>query len=186
MDQGCLRTAGQERLWYDAEWSRLVDVSFGAGRQGPCALHDETWAQRWKRDSARGPGKYRYLRTRVAVIIGSADRTPAPAHAAIYFDRLRSARSPMISFDTIEGMPHSVHQSPAGLAALEARLLGVAPPAPTPSPSPSPSASPTGCADGAGCAGASDGWTARAALAGSALLGLAYPAYVFARKKRPI
>jgi alpha-beta hydrolase superfamily lysophospholipase len=62
-----------------------------------------------------------YEQTRVHVILGGADQSPAPAHARDYVDRLRTAGSPYVTLQVIPGMGHSIVNS-AGLAALRSAL----------------------------------------------------------------
>lgn len=122
--KGCLRNAGQEPYWYTEGSTSTIDSSYGfQGSPGPCALHDPAFVPRWNEESVdTGGSDYIHPQTRVHVILGGADTTPAPAHARDYVARLRASGSPYVTLQVIPGMGHSIVNS-AGLSALRAALV---------------------------------------------------------------
>jgi hypothetical protein len=118
--KGCSHVPEDEVYWYTSAVKEL-DMSYGFLRNGPCALHDRTWTERWLRDGIATSAIDTALpRTRVTIILGAADRGPAPPQSRLVTDLLVAGGSPMISVLTIAGMRHAPNR--AGLTALRAEL----------------------------------------------------------------
>jgi hypothetical protein len=118
--RGCAHRAGDEAFWYTSS-VRDQDASYGFGRNGPCALHDRTWRDRWMGDGiATSAIETELDRTRVAAIIGNIDRGPAPAQSKAVTDLLISGGSPMVVVTKVLGMRHAPNA--AGLAAMRAAI----------------------------------------------------------------
>jgi hypothetical protein len=118
--KGCAQLAGDEAFWYTSS-ARDQDASYGFGRNGPCALHDRTWRDRWLGDGiATSAIETELDRTRVAAIIGNVDRGPAPAQSKAVTDLLISGGSPMVVVTKVLGMRHAPNA--AGLVAMRAAL----------------------------------------------------------------
>lgn len=124
--KGCLQAPGDEAYWYDTNNLREIDSAYAGGAGGgPCARHDPTMADQWERDGVdTGGSDYRYDTTRVAVIVGSNDRTIAPIHAMDFVAKLRASGSPWVTDATAEGMSHGVTSGPEGSRLLLEAVLG--------------------------------------------------------------
>ena len=123
--KGCLLVPGYA---YDPQSAQTIDSSYGfvgmLVNTGPCVHHLSTSTARWQRDSIDlGGNDFTYPTTRVAFIVGGLDRTPAPAHAHDLFDKLIQAGSPIVSWQLVPTMQHTITGSADGLAALSSDLL---------------------------------------------------------------
>ncbi|HKW60254.1 MAG TPA: hypothetical protein VJR46_10945 [Candidatus Dormibacteraeota bacterium] len=156
--KGCLDSAGYayDQLANALGALALLDSSWGYyNGTGPCTNHQSSFASHWDPESADlGGNDYYYPNTRIHVILGGYDSPVIIHHAQDYIARLTATGSPMVSQETVPGMPHDIMGSASGLAQLLAAIeaggsgggsSSLAPTGATPSSSPSasPSASPT-------------------------------------------
>ena len=116
---------------------KLHDLAYGfLDGGGPCESKDEGWTPRWTADSVEATGDFVYSRTAVRFIFGDTDPV-AIHHAQVYADRLAGAGSPDVEVAVVQGMPHNIQNSDAGLAVLKAALTGGSFPGTVPSVAPS-------------------------------------------------
>jgi len=109
---GCLRRPGEEALWYDENTANgRIDDSFGfAPGTGPCARRDASYVDRWRAESIdTGGNDYYYPDTLVQFFFGTRDETGAVPHGQTYVDALRTAGSPHVATEVLEGVPHSLN-----------------------------------------------------------------------------
>ncbi|CAN5742268.1 hypothetical protein BH20ACT2_BH20ACT2_09930 [soil metagenome] len=125
LGKGCLRTQGEEPYWFEASNRQVIDSSYGADREGgPCVSSDASFVPRFDADSIDLGGEdYRYLTTRVHFIVSPGDSVVA-VRARDLAEKLRQSGSPWVTVQEVPDMTHNIQQSPEGLAALEAALLG--------------------------------------------------------------
>lgn len=156
MAKGCLRRPAEEDYWYAGASTRNIDNTFGfLGQEGPCRSNAEPpydkvfWERRWNEESVATQGsEYTHPQTRVHMVIGEKD-APMQAHSLDYYNRLIGAGSPLVVREVVTGMHHSVTESPAGMAAMKAALVGTgSPPPPPPPPTPQLSVNDQSIAEG--------------------------------------
>jgi hypothetical protein len=143
IEKGCTMLQADSAYWYEG-WARaLIDGAYGYAGAGPCATNSTSFATRWEADGVNDGGQYSLPTTRVHFIFGGADTSEAVAHGKDYLRLLTDSGSPLVSSETVPGMPHDISDSTAGLAALTAAITWT-PPSVTPVPSPraSPTATP--------------------------------------------
>jgi hypothetical protein len=126
-EKGCL--PGYPGYPYDGNGVQILDYSSGfsdeGADQGPCSRQDPSWTARWEEESVdTGANDVAYPDTRVAFVIGAEDTGASPFHAADFRDLLQEDPANMVVWTVVEGMEHTIQDSPAGLAALEDALLG--------------------------------------------------------------
>jgi hypothetical protein len=116
MSKGCLQERGYA---YVAGHARLIDLSYGFRSGGPCAAHDPSFTDTWIANSNETGGtKYNYPTTRIQIIIGGQDNSLILNHARDYFQVLVRAQQPMLMWQLVPGMSHSIQASTDGLSAL--------------------------------------------------------------------
>jgi hypothetical protein len=124
LDQACV---GPERdLEFDTDSASTIDLSYGfiSPGSGPCARHDESFAGQWEKDSIDSGGVYKFPHTRIVFIFVDGDPTPGPSHGMIYYDKLKSAGSPLVKApEGIPGHTHTIMSLPDGRAAVEDALV---------------------------------------------------------------
>jgi len=129
INKGCIRGApNPQRYWYTTWAQGVMDSSYGFHEDpihGPCYLQDPAYVDTWKADSvAKGGNDYSHPSTRVGFIIGGKDGSVAPAHARDYYNKLvKVGGSLAVNWTVVPEMPHSITNSPEGLAELRAELL---------------------------------------------------------------
>lgn len=126
LTKGCLRDPAHQAYWFPGAAS-VIDSSYGfTSGTGPCVNHDASWVATWDRDSVDlGGSSYRYPTTRVHFLIPETqDDVVAAAHGADYAAQVKAAGSPWVREQVVAGMGHDIYLSSAGLAALEAAILG--------------------------------------------------------------
>src|SRR5207249_2101603 len=111
-----------------------IDDSYGYLRNdGPCSKHDASFSNRWHQDSIDVTGSdYTYPNTRLQVILGSQDDSPAVAEAHDYIATIRAAGGTVTETD-VATMGHTIQDYPDGLSALNTALLYGQPVSPGPS-----------------------------------------------------
>jgi len=127
---------------------RIMDMSYGfLSGGGPCETKDQSWIPRWDADSVDASGDFYYAHTAVRFIFSNTDPV-AIYKGQRYADKLDQSRSPDVEVAVVDGMPHNVQNSEAGLAILRIALTGKgtfpasassASPSHSPTPQPSPS-----------------------------------------------
>jgi hypothetical protein len=124
IDAGCLDLLGPPTHYaYNPTSREFMDKSYGyAPTTGPCYNHDASETSAWQYGSVNYDWTYYFPTTRVHFIFGSDDTGPGPVLGQTYYNALVSGGSPMVSEETVAGMPHWITQSPAGLAALQAAI----------------------------------------------------------------
>jgi hypothetical protein len=122
LDKACL--GPDPNLLFDPDSASIVDLSYGfAPGTGPCAHHDQSFADRWAKDGTDSDGTYSFPHTRVAFLFVQGDHTAAPFHGRLYAEKLKSAGSPMMSDETVPGFNHTIMTFPEGRQAVEDALL---------------------------------------------------------------
>jgi len=122
LDQGCL---GSDRnLAYDQGSAALMDLSYGflTPGTGPCAKHDQSFADRFKEDSVDVGGTYKFPDTRMSFLFVTGDHTSAPPHGMLYYDKVKEAGTPMVQVQEVPGQSHTIMISPEGRQAVEDEL----------------------------------------------------------------
>lgn len=124
----------REYTW-PAHTAKTMDNSYGFfGGNGPCEQHDAGYIQKWTADGVdTGGSDYSYPTTRVTFLMGTADGTAAPRHGLDYADKLKSAGTPNVKVNIVDGMPHSAWDAAVGVAAVKAAILGQSVPSTVPS-----------------------------------------------------
>jgi hypothetical protein len=117
ISKGCLQQPGYA---YDITKCQLIDMSYGyraASGWGPCVAHDPSFTATWIANSVETGGtKYNYPATKVHIIIGGKDNVRN--HADDYFQVLKKAQQPQLTWQIIPRMGHGIERSADGLAAL--------------------------------------------------------------------
>lgn len=137
--KGCIEDASYD---YTINNDRLIDnsygydASYGNEAAGPCLLHTNTAPQLaiWAANSVETCGTvYNYPTTRMHIIEGSSDTNTLRAHIADYYSVLVGASQPMLTKQTVTGMPHIIQNSQDGIDALYTAITApAAPVGPTP------------------------------------------------------
>jgi hypothetical protein len=139
ISKGCLLQQGYA---YTVSNQTLIDSSFGytGPAWGPCVAHSASFAGTWIANSVETGGiQYNYPATRVHIIVGGEDDLRIRDHVDDYYQVLLQAQQPMVAWQLVPGMGHTIQDSADGLSALFTALTAT----PTPGPSPTPAATPT-------------------------------------------
>lgn len=113
LDKGCLRRSGEAAYYYTAGNASTIDSSYGyASGTGPCANRNSSFTDRWIADSVEAGDTY-HPSTRVH-FIGNG-RAIGETHGKDYYDAITS---PMKINEVDPNLPHGVHNSEAGAAAI--------------------------------------------------------------------
>jgi hypothetical protein len=118
ISKGCLQEQGYA---YDITKEHLIDFSYGyfGMNAGPCAAHDPSFTDIWIANSVETGGiKYNYPTTRVHIIVGDRDNVIIRNHAYDYYEVLAQAWQPMLTWQLVPNMAHSIQDSTDGLSAL--------------------------------------------------------------------
>jgi hypothetical protein len=126
--KGCLQ---ELNYGYDIDNARRIDSSYGYHYpmtvKGPCELQ-QSFTETWNANSVEtGGSDYHYPSTIVDFIIGGADPTSAPEHAASYFFVLSVNGQPNMQWQVVQSMQHNIVTSQEGLDLLAADLLQTPP-----------------------------------------------------------
>jgi len=104
----------------------LIDEpwGYGQGQCGPCCQHDLSWTQTWIQNSVETGGtNYFYPTTRVHFIEGLRDERSILYHGFAFYQVLLNNHQPMLTWEFVPTMPHSIQHSVEGLIALYAALI---------------------------------------------------------------
>ncbi|MDQ3622024.1 MAG: hypothetical protein M3463_05985, partial [Verrucomicrobiota bacterium] len=120
---------GRQGYGYPESTRTYIDKSFGYfDKDGPGRRQDPAFKPRWEQESvATGGNDYHHPTTRIHFIFGDRDKGMQTV-AKDYFDRLQKEGAPLVKWELAPNTNHGIAQTPAGLAALKAAILGVASP----------------------------------------------------------
>jgi hypothetical protein len=120
----CTNVPGYE---YPLSNLKVLDSSYGflpGGPPGPCATHDPSWADVWKRDGVdTGGNRYSYPGTAMLLLLGGLDTTNVGPHQVDYLHKLRSAGADVKQV-TIPDMTHAITASDEGLHQIQQWFVG--------------------------------------------------------------
>jgi len=119
--RGCLQEPG---FGYSTMETGTIDLSYGFSANGPCAGGDQSYADKWERDSVESGGVYTFPNTRISFVFVQDDPTVGPAHGMVYLDKLDKAGTPFLSHTVIPGNRHTIESLPNGRETLEQELVG--------------------------------------------------------------
>jgi len=124
IEKGCLQTTSP--YYYGPASSKFVDAAYGfrPSQKGPCSAARASFRTRWMADSVNSPDAVlSYPHTRLQIIVGGEDTSPAIPLGRDYVAALRAAGTPFLSVQEVPGLSHGIASSPAGLKAVRAALL---------------------------------------------------------------
>ncbi|MEX2459482.1 MAG: hypothetical protein WD770_10925 [Actinomycetota bacterium] len=132
--KGCAPGRAESAYQYDGASTKQIDAPSGYTKtdstspwylgNGPCKLRLPSWKPRWDAESVETSGNdYSYGNSRVHMLVGREDSV-IRNHTGDFATRLWLQGSPYVTYEIVTGMGHGVTSSPAGMASLEAALLG--------------------------------------------------------------
>jgi Bacterial TSP3 repeat len=116
---GCLGD-DPTKLYRDEAMS-FMDDTYGFHQDGPCTLHDPSYADAFVRDSVETTGRNAFPGA-VSFVL-SLDPTDTARYHALFWGELLRVGGTEINSTLLPDMPHKVQESRPGLAAVEAALV---------------------------------------------------------------
>ena len=127
VDKACLwDDLDSPALWFPSEGRRNADWGFGFPNNGsgPCAQQDAAFLHVFQEASvAFDASQYVYPDTMVSFVFGALDLSSTAAQGHVYYERLLSQGSPLVSMDLIPGAGHVTTSTPQGADTVRAILL---------------------------------------------------------------
>ena len=124
LDKSCMNRPGEEAYWLPLTTRNFIDKGFGFfDENGPAARRDSSFVSRWITESvATGGSDYNHPHTRVHFLLGQTDKR-MQVIALDYFNRLKSAGTPFVSWEIVRNTGHGVSGSAEGRSALQTAIL---------------------------------------------------------------
>ncbi len=124
LNKSCMNRPAEQAYWFALDTRQFIDQGFGFfDGNGPAARNDPSFVSRWLVESiTTGGSDYNHPATRIHFLIGQTDLNMQPL-SKDYFDRLKSAGSPFVSYDIVPNTGHGVQGTPEGRAAMKAAII---------------------------------------------------------------
>jgi hypothetical protein len=124
LNKSCMNRPDEQAYWFPLDTRKFIDEGFGFfDGNGPAARNDVSFVPRWLAESvATGGSDYNHSTTRIHFLIGQTDVNMQPL-SRDYFERLKTAGTPFLSYDIVPNTGHGVQGTPEGRAAIKAAIL---------------------------------------------------------------
>jgi len=124
LSKSCMNRPNEQAYWFSLDTRKFIDQGFGFfDGNGPAARNDSSFVSRWLAESVTtGGSDYNHPTTRIHFLIGQTDLNMQPL-SRDYFDKLKNAGTPFLSYDIVPNTGHGVQGTPEGRAAIKAAIL---------------------------------------------------------------
>jgi hypothetical protein len=124
LNKSCMNRPDEQAYWFPLDTRKFIDEGFCFfDGNGPAARNDASFVPRWLAESvATGGSDYTHPTTRIHFLVGQTDVNMQPL-SRDYFDRLKNAGTPFLSYDIVPNTGQGVQGTAEGSAAIKQAIL---------------------------------------------------------------